>query len=384
MGNPFKFQVSTRIVCGNNAVIQIGEMVKSYSIHKAMLITDTGVAVSGVLERIAEKLEKNGIATFIFDEVEPNPRVQTIDRAAGLYGREGCDGVIAIGGGSSMDAGKCVGILATNSGSAGDYMGIGKVKMTGAPTICIPTTAGTGAEITDVAVLSEPGKKLKAGVRAPQVAPTAALLDPSLTLTLPAAPTRDSGLDALTHAIESYISVNAWPATDVVNLKAIELIGQNLRTAVYNGSNLEAREGMLTASLMAGIGFHNTMLCLVHAITGPLGGEYDLPHGGSNAIVLPHAMQFMLPGALEKYADIAVALGEDVSGLSLRAAAEHAVEAVFQLASDVELPRGLKVYGVKEEDLPRLANMISGSFMVPLSPRVATEQDILAILEAAL
>jgi alcohol dehydrogenase len=283
-----------------------------------------------------------------------------------------------------MDAGKCVGVLARNPGSAFDYLGVNKIINQGVPVICVPTTAGTAAEITDIAVLNDPTKKLKMGMRSPHVAARAALLDPVLTLTLPAEPTRDSGLDALTHAIESYISVNSWRLTDTLNLQAIELIGRHLRTAVHNGNNLEARDAMLTASLLAGMGFHHTKLCLVHAVTLPFGGIYNIPHGVSNAIVLPHAMKFMLPGAVSKYVDIAAALGEEVAGMSERAAAERAVAAVEQLSRDVNLPKGLAHYGVKEEALPQLSESIAANFMVPLSPRIANAEDILEICKAAL
>jgi alcohol dehydrogenase class IV len=277
-----------------------------------------------------------------------------------------------------------VGVLATNPGTVSDYLGMDKVKNPSVPVIGVPTTAGTAAEITDVAVLSDHEKKIKMGLRSAYVAPRVALLDPLLTISLPPGPTRDSGLDALTHAIEAYIGVNAWHATDAVALKSIELVGRYLRTAVHNGKDIEAREGMLTASLLAGLAFHNTRLCLVHAITGPLGGAYNLPHGASNAIVLPHAMRFMLPGAVAKYVDIAIALGEPVEDLSERAAAEKAIEAVEQLSWDVGVPEGLSVYGVKEEDLPALSETIEGLFTIPLAPRVAQAADILEICRAAL
>jgi alcohol dehydrogenase len=280
--------------------------------------------------------------------------------------------------------GKSVGVLATNPGTAADYLGMDKVKRPCAPVVGVPTTAGTAAEITDVAVLSDHEKKIKMGLRSAYVAPHVALLDPLLTVSLPPGPTRDSGLDALTHAVEAYVTVNAWHASDALALKSIELVGRHLRCAVHNGKDIEARDGMLTASLLAGMAFHNTKLCLVHAITGPVGGVYNLPHGASNAIVLPHAMRFLLPGAVTKYVDIAIALGEQVEGLSERAAAEKAVEAVEQLSQDVGLPEGLSVYGVKEEDLPALSETIEGNFMVPLSPRLAKAADILEICRAAL
>jgi alcohol dehydrogenase class IV len=384
MSGPFYFQLSTQIIYGRHTAGRIGEIAGRLGIKKAQIVTDEGVAMSGTLDPILARLKEAGVATTIFDAVEPNPTVQTVDKAAERYASEGCDGVIAVGGGSPLDVGKSVGVLATNPGSAADYLGMDKVKKTCAPVIAVPTTAGTAAEITDVAVLSDHVKKIKVGLRSANVAPRVALLDPMLTISLPPGPTRDSGLDALTHAVEAYVGVNAWPATDPLALRAIELVGRYLRTAVHNGKDIQAREGMLTASLLAGMAFHNTKLCLVHAITGPLGGVYNLPHGASNAIVLPHAMRFLLPGAVDKYVDVAAALGERVEGLAARAAAEKAVEAVEQLSCDVGLPAGLSVYGVKEEDLPALSKTIEGSFMIPLSPRLAKAADILEICRAAL
>lgn len=385
MPSPFFFQIPTQIVYGKGSISTIGEIAAKLDLNKVQIITDKGVAKSGALENISALLSAARVDCTVFDDVEPNPTIAVVDRAAEQYAEENCNGVIAVGGGSPLDAGKAVGVLAANPGSACEYLGVDKVKTASAPVIAVPTTAGTAAEITDVAVLSDPDKKIKAGLRAPSVAPRFAILDPFLTIGLPPGPTRDSGLDALTHAIEAYISINAWAASDAIALKAVELIGKYLRRAVHHGKDLEARDGMLTASLMAGMAFHNTKLCLVHAITGPLGGAYNLPHGAINAMILPHAMEFMLPGAVEKYVDIAVALGENVSGLSERAAAEKAVEAVYRLSADVQLPAGLSSFGVvKDADLSGLANTISGSFMVPLSPRIANAQDILAILRSAM
>lgn len=384
MPAPYYFQIPTQIVYGRDSVRQLGDLARKYNVSKALVVTDPGVAGSGVLDQVLTQLRPSKIEWTVFDQVEVNPTVQTADLATDLYKQEGCNGVIALGGGSPLDAGKAVGVLAANPGKAMDYLGIDKVKFPSAPVIAIPTTAGTAAEITDVTVLTDPAKRAKIGLRSPYVAPRLALLDPVLTLGLPPAPTRDSGLDALTHAVEAFICVNAWAASDALTLKAIELIGRYLRTAVHNGKDLEARDGMLTASLLAGMAFHNTKLTLVHAITGPLGGAFNLPHGAINAIILPHAMEFILPGAVDKYVQIAAALGEKVDGISRRAAAEKAVSAVKQLSQDVGLPAGLSFYGVKDEDLPPLSKTIAGSFMVPLAPRVANADEILTVCRAAL
>lgn len=384
MSTPYTFQIPTQIIYGRDSIQQLGDVARKLNISKVQVITDPGVAGSGVLDQVNSQLKQAGIPFAVFDEVEVNPTVQTADKAALQYKAESCDGVIALGGGSPLDAGKAVGVLATNPGVATDYLGIDKVKIPSAPVIAIPTTAGTAAEITDVTVLLDPARRAKVGLRSAYVAPRVALLDPVLTLGLPPVPTRDSGLDALTHAIESFICVNAWAASDALVLRAMDLIGRYLRRAVYNGKDIEARDGMLTASLLAGMAFHNTKLTLVHAITGPLGGAFNLPHGAINAIILPHAMEFMLPGAVDKYAQIAVALGEPVDGLSKRAAAEKAVTAVKQLSKDVGLPEGLSYYGVSEEDIFPLVNTIAGSFMVPLAPRVANADEVLAICRSSL
>jgi alcohol dehydrogenase class IV len=242
MSGPYYFQITTQIIYGKHSASRIGEIAGSLGVNKVQIVTDEGVAKSGALDRILTSLKDKGISTIIFDEVEPNPTTQSVDRAAEQFKKEGCDGVIALGGGSPLDAGKSVGVLATNSGTASDYLGMDKVKNPCAPVIAVPTTAGTAAEITDVAVLSDHERNIKTGLRSAYVAPRVALLDPLLTVSLPPGPTRDSGLDALTHAIEAYIGVNAWHATDVLALKSIELVGRYLRTAAHNGKNVEARD----------------------------------------------------------------------------------------------------------------------------------------------
>jgi alcohol dehydrogenase class IV len=384
MTAPYYFQIPTQIIYGRDSIHQLGDVLRKLNVRKVQVITDPGVAGAGVLDQVTVQLKQGDIPYSVFDSVEVNPTVQTADAAAEQYKREACEGVIALGGGSPLDAGKAVGVLATNPGTTVDYLGIDKVKVPSAPVVAIPTTAGTAAEITDVTVLLDPVKRAKIGLRSSYVAPRVALLDPVLTLGLPPGPTRDSGLDALTHAVESFVCVNAWAASDALCLTAIELIGRFLRRAVHYGKDLEARDGMLTASLLAGMAFHNTKLTLVHAITGPLGGAFNLPHGAINAIILPHAMEFMLPGTIDKFAQIAAALGEPVESLSLREAAEKAVLAVKQLSQDVGLPAGLSHYGVKDEDLLPLIKTISGSFMVPLAPRVANADEILAVCRASL
>ncbi len=384
MAGRYEFQFTTQIIYGRESARKVGEVASRLGLKKVQVVTDLGLVKSGIAGKILQFLKDSGIQAVLFDQVEFNPTVQVADTAKKEYVKERCDGVVAVGGGSAMDAGKTVGILATNPGSAAEYLGIGKVKKPGAPVICLPTTSGTSAEITDVAVLSEPEKKTKLGLRSPYVAPTAAILDPLLTLTLPPAPTRESGLDALAHAIESYVCLNAWAPTEALTYKGIEMIGRHLRTATHNGSNYEARDGMMMGSLLAGMGLHTTWVNLVHAITGPLGGFYNLPHGAANAIVLPRAMRFLLPAAVTKFASVARALGVKTDRLSERQAAEKAIEEVQQLSRDVGMPGGLSAYGVKEADLKKLAEIIAGGILLPLAPRMATAKDILEICKDSL
>jgi len=384
MAGRYEFQFATKIIYGRDSSQQLAELISGFGLKNIQIITDKGLVKAGTAEKIIGLLKPSGVRTVLFDKVEYNPTVTTVDAAKEQFVNEKCDGVVAVGGGSPMDAGKSVGVLRTNPGSAADYLGINKVKSIGVPVICLPTTSGTSAEITDIAVLSQPEKKTKLGIRSPYIAPTVAILDPLLTFTLPPAPTRESGLDALAHAIESYICLNAWVPTETLTIKGIELIGRHLRMATYNGMDYEARDGMMMGSLLAGMGLHTTWTNLVHAITGPLGGFYNLPHGAANAIVLPHAMRFLLPAAVSKFATIAKALGERVDHLSERQAAERAIDAVEQLSRDVGMPKGLSTYGVKEPDLPKLAETISGSMILPLAPRLATVKDILEICKAAL
>jgi alcohol dehydrogenase class IV len=380
---PVTFQIPTKIIYGVEASKRLGDLARQLGISRALVVADKGIVQSHLLDQLLPSLEAAQISFALFEHVEPNPRLETIDAATEFCLKEECDGVVAVGGGSPLDTGKAVGVLATNPGGVRTYIGVGKIKKVGIPVIAVPTTAGTAAEITDVAVLSDHEEQIKATIRSPQVAPQVALLDPLLTLSMPPSVTRDTGMDALTHAVESFISINAWDASEALCLKAIELIGSNLRTAVYNGSNLAAREAMLSASLLAGMAFHNTKLCLVHAITGPLGGMTDMPHGVSNAIVLPHALEFLLPGALDKYAQIAAALGEPVAGLSRHEAAQRAVNAVRQLMDDIGVPCGLSAYKADPGIFPVVAEKAAASFMIPLSPRRASPADIVGILQRA-
>ena len=316
----------------------------------------------------------------IFDQVEPEPRLELADEGAKLALKKKCDAVIGIGGGSAMDVAKAVAVLTTNKGKAADYLGLNKVPGPGLPTIMIPTTAGTGSEVTFTAVFVRKNLKKKEGMNSPYLYPDLALLDPELTLSLPPGPTATTGLDALCHAIESYTSINASPMSEMMSLEAIRLISDNLRTCVHEGGNLEAREQMLLGSLYAGLGLANAGVTAVHSLSYPLGGKYGIPHGLANTILLLPVMAFNLPAALEKFAIIAEVMGEVTDDLPLREAAYLALDAVEALIEDCGIETKLGDFDIAEEDFPELAK-VAMTIARPLAnnPRQVTIENAIEI-----
>jgi alcohol dehydrogenase len=279
-----------------------------------------------------------------------------------------------------MDVAKAIAVLATNKGSAVDYLGLNKIPKPGLPKIMIPTTAGTGSEVTFTAVFVRKNLKKKEGMNSPYLYPELALLDPELTLSLPPEPTAQTGLDALCHAIESYTSVNASPMSELFSLEAIVLIAENLRTCVHDGKNLPARENMLRGSLYAGLGLANAGVTAVHSLSYPLGGKYGIGHGLANTLMLPAVMAFNLPAALDKFTDIAQAMGENTEGLPVREAAYLALEAVESLIEDCGIGSSLEEFGIKEKDFPALAD-VALTIARPLenNPRKVTKEDAIEI-----
>jgi alcohol dehydrogenase len=283
-----------------------------------------------------------------------------------------------------MDVAKAIAVIATNQGGAVDYLGLNKVPKPGLPKIMIPTTAGTGSEVTFTAVFVRKNLKKKEGMNSPHLYPELALLDPELTLSLPPAPTAQTGLDALCHAIESYTSVNSSPVSEMFSLEAIALISENLRACVHDGKNIVARERMLLGSLYAGIGLANAGVTAVHSLSYPLGGKYGIGHGLANTMMLPAVMAFNIPAALEKFTDVAEAMGENVDGLPAREAAYLALEAVEALIEDCGIHETLAQFGIKEKDFPALAD-VAVTVARPLenNPRKLTKDDMIAIYAQA-
>lgn len=349
------FRTAGNIIFGINAVQNIDGIVREMNGSKVLILTDPGVMKAGMPGQVKEKLISGGIEADIFAEVEPEPPISSFEKCLGIAKDGKFDLVIGIGGGSSMDMSKLVSIMMTNEGKVQDYFGVNLVKKPGIPKIAIPTTSGTGSEVTPIGILTDVEQELKIGVVSPYNYPDAAIIDPVLTVKLPPKVTASTGMDALTHAIEAYTSLGADPITDALAEKAIALISSSLRTAVANGGDLEARYNMSLGSHLAGISFANAGVTAVHALSFPLGGMYKVPHGVANTVMLSHVMEFNYMAKLDRFARIAELMGEKVDKLSTREAARRSIEAVKELARDVEMPLGLKELNVPKTALEQLA-----------------------------
>jgi alcohol dehydrogenase class IV len=380
MNKTFSFTGAKKIVFGNGSFEELVEHIKESGGNKPLIVLDKGLSETGFRQRVSDLLDKGAMKYAMFDRVEAEPALELADEGTKIALKDKCDAVVGIGGGSAMDVAKAVAVLVANRGKAVDYLGLNKVPGRGVPKIMVPTTAGTGSEVTFTAVFSRKDLKKKEGMNSQYLYPELALLDPKLTLSLPPEPTAATGIDALCHAIESYTSVNSSPMSEMVSLEAIDLISLSLRTCVHNGSNLEAREQMLLGSLYAGLGLANAGVGAVHSLSYPLGGKYGIPHGMANTIMLPPVMEFNLPAALEKFAVIASVMGEQTEDIPLRDAAYLAVEAVEALVEDCGIFTGLEDLGIPEEAFPELAK-VAMTVARPLenNPRKVTPADAIEI-----
>ncbi|MGB6067385.1 MAG: iron-containing alcohol dehydrogenase [Desulfomonilaceae bacterium] len=348
------FQIKTKVFFGRGAILSLGELARDMGGKTFLLVADPALENLGMLEAARKILTESGLEGKTFLKVEPEPYLDGADGAATIGREIEADLVIGIGGGSAMDTAKAAAALVTNDGKAADYIGLDKVELPSAATIMIPTTAGTGSEVTFTAVFTNRETKAKGGINSPFLFPDVALLDPDLTVSLPPDVTAATGMDALTHAVESVTSRSSTIFTEALALTAVRLIGENLRRAVFNGSDIQARENMLMGSLLGGLALADAGVGAAHALAYPLGGNYRIPHGLANAVLIPHVMEFNLPAAERQFALIARSMGEPVEGLPSRWAAAAAVEAVRTLASDIGIPRVLSEIGVPESDIPIL------------------------------
>lgn len=379
--NSFEFVLPTRIRFGAGVSKSIADEVKATGNKKPMVVTDKGLVQAGVVQRITDILDKEKVEYIIYDGIQPNPRDTTVHEAYELALAEKADMLIAIGGGSSIDTAKGIGVLLNNGGNINDYEGLDKVKNKICDLIAVPTTVGTGAEVTFWSVITDTKRHFKMSVGSTLIAPTVALVDPDLVETLPPSIIASTGMDALTHAIEGYTSLPAGPITDACGIYAIKLLGDNIRKAVYTDDK-EAKANMLLGSLIAGICFGNSDIAGVHCMGEALGGLYDTPHGTAMAMLLPYVMEYNYVADVDKFAEIAKALGEPVGGLSKRDAAYRAVEAVRKMNEDLRIP-SLKKIGTEEKDLEELAHRSSVNVSVGSNPRKVTKKEFLDIFKRA-
>lgn len=384
MIKPFSFTGARRIVFGTGSFAKLAEHIQALKVRRPLVVLDKNLAAAGFQEKVEEVLGQSGLKISFFDKADPEPKLDLADEGARIALKGKCDLVVGVGGGSAMDLAKAVAAVAGNQGHAVDYLGLNKVPGPGLPMIMIPTTAGTGSEVTFTAVFVRPDLKKKEGMNSPYLYPDIALLDPELTLTLPPEPTATTGLDALCHAVESYTSINASPMSEMLSLEAIRLIAENLRTCVHNGRDLESREQMLLGSLYAGLGLANAGVTAVHSLSYPLGGQYGVPHGLANTILLPHVMSFNLSGNPEKFAVIAEVMGEVTENLPSREAAWLSVEAVKTLIEDCGIYTTLEVLDIPRDSFPALAK-VALTVARPLenNPRKLTLDDAVEIYEEA-
>jgi alcohol dehydrogenase len=347
-----------------------------------LLVVDPEVAKLGISDKALESLKKRGIGTEVFTDVDPEPYLDSADKAAELGRETGADLVIGIGGGSAMDTAKAAAALVGNKGEAAQYVGLNLLPEPGLPTVMIPTTAGTGAEVTFTAVFTNRQTNAKGGINSEHMFPDCAILDPELTVSMPPNVTAATGMDALTHAIESYTSRSSTVFTEALALQAIRLIGENLRRAVFNGDNPHARESMLMGSLLAGAALADAGVGACHALAYPLGGNYRISHGLANAVLVANVMEFNLPAAQRRFAAIARSLGETMPGLSERSLAQRAVEAVRTLSRDIGIPGSLQDLGIPRSDIPTLVEgALKVARPVENNPRVLTPEDAVQIYE---
>lgn len=360
----------TEIVFGFGAVMRLGEKLRQLGVSRPLVIGDRGVAQAGVLATAQKVLSDAGIEFCSFDDVPQDSSTGTVATALALLNAEQCDGLVGVGGGSVLDTAKAVAVSKTNPGPLTEYAGLGKVKNPPLPVVAIPTTAGTGSEVSYWAVLTNDDTALKFSIGGQLVFPKVAICDPELTMTLPSPLTASTGMDALTHAIESYVNNATQPISQALSLRAVELIGTYLRGAAVNGRDREARYGMMLASTLAGIAMNPTRLGIAHALAMPLGSwDLKIPHGVANAILLPNVMEFNLPANIRAFAEIARALGENTYGLSPRDAAQKAVEAVRTLQRDIGIAYGLAHFGLTERHIPRVVEEAMKSGNIAVNPR---------------
>lgn len=371
---------------GPGARRQLPEVVERLGKNKALVVTDPGLIKFGVAKMVTDVLDENNIAYDIYSEVKPNPTVANVQQGVEAYKQSGADFIIAIGGGSAIDTAKGIGIIINNPEFADvvSLEGCAPTKNKSVPIVALPTTAGTAAETTINYVIIDEEKQKKMVCVDPNDIPAVAIIDAELMYSLPRSLTAATGMDALTHAIEGYITKGAWAMSDMFEIEAIRMISRYLPVAVEEPQNAEARNGMAVAQYIAGMAFSNVGLGLVHGMAHPMGSLFDVPHGVANALLLPTIMEFNMPACISKYPEIACAMGVNTDGMTEEEASVAAVNAVRDLAVKVGIPRHLSELGITEGDIPRLAEQAFTDVCTPGNPREVSLDDIVALYKKVL
>ena len=371
---------------GPGARKELPGVINRLGFKKAMIVTDKGLIQYGVAKMVSDVLDEAGIPYEIYSEVKPNPTVTNVQMGVEAFKKSGADCLVAIGGGSAMDTAKGIGIIITNPEFADvvSLEGVAPTKHKSVPIIALPTTAGTAAETTINYVIIDEEKQKKMVCVDPNDIPCSSIVDAELMYSLPKGTTAATGLDALTHAIEGYITKAAWEMSDMFEIEAIRMINKYLRTAVFEPTNPVGRNGMAVAQYIAGMAFSNVGLGVVHGMAHPMGSLFDIPHGVANALLLPTIMEFNAPVCLDKYVEIAKAMDAYREGMTKEEAAEAACKAVRDLAIEVGIPQHLTEIGIKEEDIPALAEQAITDVCTPGNPREVTKEDIIALYKKVL
>ncbi|WP_391091792.1 L-threonine dehydrogenase [Vibrio sp. NH-UV-68] len=378
------FFIPTVNLMGAGCLKDAADSIQAQGFKNGLIVTDNVLNQIGVVKQVQDLLSERDVSTVVFDGTQPNPTIGNVNAGLALLKQHQCDFVISLGGGSPHDCAKGVALVAANGGQIGDYEGVDQSAKPMLPLIAINTTAGTASEMTRFCIITDEERHIKMAIVDKHTTPLISVNDPELMLAKPASLTAATGMDALTHAIEAYVSIAATPITDAVAIKAIELIQAHLRTAVANGDDIEAREQMAYAQFMAGMAFNNASLGYVHAMAHQLGGFYDLPHGVCNAILLPHVQRYNAQVCPERLRDVAKAMGVNVAGMTPEQGADAAISAIVTLAKDVGIPNGIEQLGAKLEDIPTLADNALKDACGFTNPKQATRDEISAIFQAAM
>jgi alcohol dehydrogenase len=369
---------------GPGCLKEVGDEILSLGLKKALIVTDKMLVKIGLIDKLVAVLDENNIDYAIFDKTQPNPTVKNVEDGLALLKENNCDFIISFGGGSPHDCAKGIGIVANNGGCIKDYEGVNKSKKSMLPLVAINTTAGTASEMTKFCIITDEDRHIKMAIVDNHTTPTVSVNDPLLMVEKPASLTAATGMDALTHAIEAFVSTEATPVTDACALMAIELICTNLKEAVENGSNVVARDKMAYAQFLAGMAFNNASLGYVHAMAHQLGGFYDLPHGVCNAILLPHVQEYNSKVVPHRFVEIAKAMGENVDNISSEEAAIKVIDSIKKLSEEIGIPSGLKELDAKEEDLTVLSENALKDACGFTNPKQASLEEIIEVYKNAM